>query len=145
VQKQLEAADDSIAATPAGDALLAKLNVQPIEQNRKTPEAPQDAKLLAALTDAGADWDMGAGHGHMTLDITCVIADATCAFANTSSAMPPMSAASGKQAKALAAALQAAGIKPNGPKLAAHVECETMDEGFPDGLTPGDSCDVKPR
>ncbi len=140
VRKSLEAAGDDSTSTPAGDALLVKLGVPRVEDNRKTPERKQDTKLLAALTSAGADWDMGAGHGWMRFDIACSSeGDAKC------DATPNPFHITGAKAKAMIAALVASGAKANGTAYKAHVECYDQDEGYPDGLTPADSCDVTTR
>jgi tetratricopeptide (TPR) repeat protein len=141
VEARLEKADDTKPATPDGDALLAKVAVTRVEDNRKAPETPADTKLLAALTGAGADWDMGAGHGAMRFDIACEIAAAKCTFSGGGMDVAP---AAGGKAKAVISALEAEGAKPAGDKLTAHVDCLTMDEGRPDGLMSADSCDVTP-
>ena len=144
VTKKLAAADEARPATPAGDAILAKLAVTRIEENRKLPETPQDSKLLAALQATGLDWDMAAGHGAIKVDLTCTVADAKCTIASGYEGGPTGTPPTADQAKALIAALQLEGIKPKAGKLAAKIDCLTMDEGLPDGFEPGDSCDVTP-
>jgi hypothetical protein len=86
---------------------------------------------------------MGAGHGAMRFDIACELAAAKCTFSGgTVDDLGGVAPAAGDKAKAVIAALQAAGAKPAGDKLTAHVDCLTEDEGRPDGLVPADSCDV---
>jgi len=135
VEARLAKADDSKPATPDGDAILAKVAVTRVEDNRKAPQTAADTTLLTALADAGAEWNMGAGHGSMRFDVVCEISAAKC----TLEVAPPVT---GDKAKALISALKTEGAKPAGDKLSAHVDCTTMDEGLADGLMPADSCDV---
>ena len=132
------------AATPDGDALLAKVKVTAIKlPAHRKPSTPNDAALLAALVPANLDWEGAAGK------TVLMVASIEC---TETTAKPPVYTCAnpvlmGKDAEALVKNLAARKIAPKveGDKKlykVASIKCTSYDVETDDGRYPADVCEV---
>ncbi|HZI45436.1 MAG TPA: hypothetical protein VFD53_09460, partial [Ilumatobacter sp.] len=128
-------------STIEGDALLERVHVLPIAENRARP-SPADAALIAAIVSAGYEWEGAAGTSHLVADLDCAVDGTVVACGSDGGGI----SVRGDTAKAILLALEAHRIRATGSgdrrTLHVSVHCTSSNEGYEPADRPPDRCEV---
>lgn len=131
-------------STVEGDALLERVHVLPVEQNRARPSSA-DETLIAALVSAGYEWEGAAGTSHLVANLDCAVDGTVVACGSDGYGI----SVRGDNAKAILLALEAHKVRATGSgdrrTLHVSVRCTSSNEGYEPEDRPPEHCEVVPE